>query len=61
MEEIRKMLGAKGLDRVFETGRMGPQRMAAAYEKLVPWRRRPGSQEPRACQPQTREVCLGAR
>ncbi len=61
MEEIRKMLKTIGIHRVFVPGRLGPQQMAAAYERLVPMHRMPLYQEPQENPYEVREECLCAR
>lgn len=61
MEEIRKMLKTIGIHRAFVPGRLGPQQMAAAYERLVPLRRVPLYQEPQESPYEGREERLCAR
>jgi hypothetical protein len=61
MEEIRKMLKTIGINRAFVPGRLGPQQMAAAYERLVPIHWMPLYQEPQESQHEVREECVCAR
>ena len=61
MEAVRKMLKTMGIHRAFAPGRLGPQWVAAAYERLVPIRRIPVGQEPLVRRQQAREECLCAQ
>jgi len=61
MEEIRKMLETIGIHRAFVPGRLGPQQMAAAYERLVPMHWMPLYQEPQENQHEVKEEGVCAR
>jgi hypothetical protein len=61
MEEIRERPKKIGVDRAFETGRLGPTEMAAAYERLVPIHRMPLYREPKVNRQDVREECVCAR
>lgn len=61
MEAVRKMLRKIGVNRAFAPDRLGPQWMAAAYERLVPIRRVPVGRELQVRRQNVREECLCAQ
>lgn len=61
VRKVRKVLKTIGINRAFAPGRLGPQRMAAAYERLVPIRRVPVGQEPQVRRQNVREEYLCAQ